>query len=64
MNKSKKIPETKILLQLLKNVPFDGWTWDALYNSAIDLKIFKSDLTEKDKSNLRNIYDNEDSERH
>ena len=59
MNKSKKIPEIKILLQLLKNVPFDGWTWDALYNSAIDLNIFKNDLTEKDKSNLRNHYDNE-----
>lgn len=57
-NKSKKISETKILLQLLKNVPFDGWTWDALYNSAVDLKMFKSDLTEKDKSSLRDIYDN------
>ncbi len=57
--KYSKLSETEILLQFLKNVPFDGWTWNALYNSAIDLNIFKGELTEKNKSDLRKLYNNE-----
>ena len=53
-----KNSEGKLLLAFLKNVPFDGWTWKALYNSADDINIVKGDLTGEDKIQLRDIFEN------
>ena len=58
-SKINKLRENKLLLQFVKNVPFDGWSWNALYNSADDLNIYKKELTENDKADLRDFFDNE-----
>ena len=45
MNESKKLKE-KLLLSMLTNVPFDGWSWQALYTGAEDIKLFENDFGE------------------
>ena len=53
---NKKI-RTKLLLSFLENVPFDGWSWETLYFSAVDIGIIKSKkLSEIDKGNIRNLF--------
>ena len=37
-----KKTKTKLLLSFLENVPFDGWTWETLYLSAVDTGLIKS----------------------
>ena len=32
-----KKTKTKLLLSFLENVPFDGWSWETLYFSAVDI---------------------------
>ena len=55
---NKKI-KTKLLLSFLENVPFDGWSWETLYFSAVDIGIIKSKkLSEIDKGNIRNFFNN------
>ena len=39
INKKIKI---KLLLSFLENVPFDGWSWETLYFSAVEIGIVKS----------------------
>ena len=54
-----KKTKTKLLLSFLENVPFDGWSWETLYFSAIDIGLIKSKkLSEIEKSNIRNLFDN------
>ena len=54
-----KKTKTKLLLSFLENVPFDGWSWETLYFSAIDTGLIKSKtLSEIEKSNIRNIFNN------
>ena len=52
-----KKTKTKLLLSFLEYVPFDGWSWETLYFSAIDTGLIKSKtLSEIEKSNIRNIF--------
>ena len=52
-----KKTKTKLLLSFLENVPFDGWSWETLYISAIDIGLIKSKkLSEIEKGNIRNLY--------
>ena len=37
-----KKTKTKLLLSFLENVPFDGWSWETLYLSAVDVGLTKS----------------------
>ena len=37
-----KKTKTKLLLSFLENVPFDGWSWETLYFSAVDVGLIKS----------------------
>ncbi|MDC3096187.1 COQ9 family protein [Alphaproteobacteria bacterium] len=54
-----KKTKTKLLLSFLENVPFDGWSWETLYFSAIDNGLIKSKkLSEIEKDNLRNLFNN------
>ena len=54
-----KKTKTKLLLSFLENVPFDGWSWETLYFSAVDIGIIKSKkLSEIDKGNIRNLFNN------
>ena len=51
--------KTRLLLSFLENVPFDGWSWETLYFSAVDTGLTKSKkLSEIEKSNLRNLFNN------
>ena len=51
--------KTKLLLSFLENVPFDGWSWETLYFSAVDIGLFKSKkLSEIEKDNIRNLFNN------
>ena len=54
-----KKTKTKLLLSFLENVPFDGWSWETLYFSAVDISLIKSKkITEIEKGNIRNIFNN------
>ena len=54
-----KKTKTKLLLLFLENVPFDGWSWETLYFSAIELGIVKSKkISETEKHNVRTIFNN------
>ena len=54
-----KKTKTKLLLSFLENVPFDGWSWETLYYSAVDIGLIKSKkLSEIEKSNIRNLFNN------
>ena len=54
-----KKTKTKLLLSFLENVPFDGWSWETLYFSAVDIGIIKSKkLSEIEKGNIRNLFNN------
>ena len=54
-----KKTKTKLLLSFLENVPFDGWSWETLYFSAVDTGLIKSKkLSEIEKCNIRNIFNN------
>ena len=54
-----KKTKTKLLLSFLENVPFDGWSWETLYFSAIDTGLIKSKkLSEIEKGEFRNIFNN------
>ena len=56
INKKIKI---KLLLSFLENVPFDGWSWETLYFSAVEIGIVKSKkISEIEKENIRNIFNN------
>ena len=49
-----KKTKTKLLLSFLENVPFDGWSWETLYFSAVDTGLIKSKkLSEIEKRNIR-----------
>ncbi len=55
---SKKL-KTKLLLSFLKNVPFDGWSWETLYFTAVEIGLIKSKkITEIEKVNIRTIFNN------
>ena len=56
MNESKKLKE-KLLLSMLSNVPFDGWSWQALYAGAEDIKLFENDFGEEEKNKLKSIFE-------
>ncbi len=51
--------KNKLLLSMLNHIPFDRWSWQALYRSAEDLKLFKKDLTIQDKERLRAVFDHD-----
>ena len=54
-----KKTKTKLLLSFLENVPFDGWSWETLYFSAVDIGLIKSKkISEIEKSNIRNLFNN------
>ena len=54
-----KKTKTKLLLSFLENVPFDGWSWETLYFSAVDIGLIKSKkILEIEKSNIRNLFNN------
>ena len=54
-----KKTKTKLLLSFLENVPFDGWSWETLYFSAVDVGLIKSKkLSEIEKGNIRNLFKN------
>ena len=54
-----KKTKTKLLLSFLENVPFDGWSWETLYLSAVDVGLTKSKkLSEIDKGNVRDLFNN------
>ena len=54
-----KKTKTKLLLSFLENVPFDGWSWETLYFSAVDTGLIKSKkLSEIEKDNIRNLFNN------
>ena len=54
-----KNTKAKLLLSFLENVPFDGWTWEALYFSAFDTGLIKSKkLSEIEKDNISNLFNN------
>ncbi len=42
---------------MLNHVPFDGWSWEALYRGSMDLKLYKKELTPDDKDKLRSYFD-------
>ena len=45
--------KTKLLLSFLENVPFDGWSWETLYFSAVDTGLIKSKkISETEKNNI------------
>ena len=49
--------KTKLLLSFLENVPFDGWSWDTLYFSAVETGLIKSKIiSETDKHNICLLY--------
>ena len=48
----------KLVLGMLSNVPFDGLQWEALYRAAEDLKIYKTPLTNENKIELKNLFEN------
>ena len=48
----------KLVLGLLTNVPFDGLQWEALYRAAEDLKIYKTPLSNENKIELKNLFEN------
>ena len=55
---NKKI-KTKLLLSFLENVPFDGWSWETLYFSAVEIGLVKSKkISEIEKHNIRTIFNN------
>ena len=55
---NKKI-KTKLLLSFLENVPFDGWSWETLYFSAIEIGIIKSKkISEIEKKNIKTLFNN------
>ncbi len=55
-----KKTETKLLLTFLENVPFEGWTWETLYNSAIEIKLFKSKkISEHDKNIIKGLFNDD-----
>ena len=45
---NKKI-EIKLLLTFLENVPFEGWKWETLYDSAFEIKLLKSKKISEDE---------------
>ena len=54
-----KKTKTKLLLSFLENVPFDDWSWETLYFSAVDVGIIKSKkLSEIEKGNVRDLFNN------
>ena len=54
-----KKTKTKLLLSFLENVPFDGWSWETLYFSAVDIGLIKSKkLSEIEKGNVRALFNN------
>ena len=54
-----KKTKTKLLLSFLENVPFDGWSWETLYLSAVDVGLTKSKkLSEIEKGNVRDLFNN------
>ena len=54
-----KKTKTKLLLSFLENVPFDGWSWETLYLSAVDVGLTKSKkLSEIEKGNARDLFNN------
>ncbi len=54
-----KKTKTKLLLAFLENVPFDGWSWETLYLSAVEIGLVKSKkISGIEKNNIRNIFSN------
>ena len=49
----------KLVLGMLLNIPFDGLQWEALYRAAEDLKIYKNPLTNENKIELKNFFEND-----
>ncbi len=59
MNKKISNYSEKLVLGMLLNVPFDGLQWEALYRAAEDLKIYKNPLTNENKIELKNFFEND-----
>ena len=54
-----KKTKTKLLLSFLENVPFDGWSWETLYFSAIESGLIKSKkISENEKKNMKTLFSN------
>ena len=54
-----KKSKIKLLLSFLENVPFDGWSWETLYLSALDTGLIKSKkISEVEKHNIRTLFNN------
>ena len=59
MKNINKKTKTKLLLSFLENVPFDGWSWNTLYSSAIEIGLVKSKkISEIEKSSVRHLSSN------
>ena len=58
MNKKISNYSEKLVLGMLLNIPFDGLQWEALYRAAEDLKIYKNPLTNENKIELKNFFEN------
>ena len=59
MNKKLSNYSEKLVLGMLLNIPFDGLQWEALYRAAEDLKIYKNPLTNENKIELKNFFEND-----
>ena len=59
MKKDSKLNKEQLVLSMLHHIPFDGWSWDALYKGAEETKYFTKKLTERDRNELRSIFDND-----
>ena len=59
MNKKISNYSEKLVLGMLLNIPFDGLQWEALYRAAEDLKIYKNPLTNENKIELKNFFEND-----
>ena len=51
--------DQKLVLATLKNVPFDGWQWEALYRGAQDIGLYNDVISEEMKEQLREIFNND-----
>ena len=59
MKNIKKKEKIELLLSFLENVPFDGWSWETLYFSAVEMGLIKSKkISDTEKLSIRNLFNN------
>ncbi len=54
-----KRKKENLMLSMVENVPFDGWTWNALYRGADDINFFSNqgNINQDQKDYLKGIFD-------